>query len=276
MPLPLRRRRRLFLLLLLLLLLLPTCALTNTEGVDTLRAQAAARNHRQELLNAHLVPPTATPWQPAFVLALFVHHRPDELRMVLENYEQLPFIRESLLVVSEDAFDPAVDAILRQHLTFAPYVRLFFPYAPSLHPDTFPGKPDLCDASASTTIPASQGCLDGFRRRPSDSALKHHSLWLSVFLLEGHLRHLPPHYPGYVFFTEQDLLLDGSVTTLLASLPAQLALLGSADCHGCAGMVHFPKLRPMQRGSSTPQGLRLGRGTISCLPHGLVGGGGGP
>ncbi|KAM0937543.1 putative alpha-1,6-mannosyl-glycoprotein 2-beta-N-acetylglucosaminyltransferase [Dioscorea sansibarensis] len=137
-------------------------------------------------------------------IALYVHNRPQYLKVVVQSLSAVEGIGETLLIVSHDGYYREMDEIV-QGIKFCQVKQIFAPYSPHLFPDSFPGvAPGDCHDKDNAAEKECNGNPDqyGNHRSPKIVSLKHHWWWMMNTVWDG----LPETkgYTGHILFIEED------------------------------------------------------------------------
>ncbi|KAJ8748613.1 hypothetical protein K2173_007603 [Erythroxylum novogranatense] len=137
-------------------------------------------------------------------IVLYVHNRPQYLKVVVESLSKVVGINETLLVVSHDGHFEEMNRIV-QSIKFCRVKQIFAPYSPHVFPDSFPGvSPDDCKHKADPVKKHCEGNPDqyGNYRLPKIVSLKHHWWWMMNTVWDG-LEETKGH-EGHILFIEED------------------------------------------------------------------------
>lgn len=138
------------------------------------------------------------------VIVLYVHNRPQYLKVVVERLSQVVGIAETLLIVSHDGYFDAMNKIV-EGIKFCRVKQIFAPYSPHVFSDSFPGvSSDDCKEKDDA---AKSGCVGnpdqyGNHRSPKIVSLKHHWWWMMNTVWDG-LKETREH-SGHILFIEED------------------------------------------------------------------------
>ncbi|XP_024535453.1 alpha-1,6-mannosyl-glycoprotein 2-beta-N-acetylglucosaminyltransferase-like [Selaginella moellendorffii] len=151
--------------------------------------------------NSELFPALA---RDHIIVVLYVHNRPQYLRVVIEGLSRVEGINETLLIVSHDGFYPEM-AELVEKIDFCQVKQLFAAYSPHLFPSSFPGtSPGDCKNKDDPVAKKCEGQADqyGNHRSPRIVSLKHHWWWMMNTIWDG----LPETrgYNRHIVFIEED------------------------------------------------------------------------
>ncbi|KAK4594315.1 hypothetical protein RGQ29_018122 [Quercus rubra] len=137
-------------------------------------------------------------------IVLYVHNRPQYLRVVVESLSQVVGISETLLIVSHDGYFEEMNKIVKG-IKFCQVKQIFAPYSPHLFPNSFPGvSPNDCKDKEDAAKQHCEGKPDqyGNHRSPKIVSLKHHWWWMMNTVWDG-LKETRGH-SGHILFIEED------------------------------------------------------------------------
>lgn len=137
-------------------------------------------------------------------IVLYVHNRPQYLRVVVESLSQVVGISETLLIVSHDGYFEEMNKIV-EGIKFCQVKQIFAPYSPHLFPNSFPGvSPNDCKDKEDAAKKHCEGNPDqyGNHRSPKIVSLKHHWWWMMNTVWDG-LKETHGH-TGHILFIEED------------------------------------------------------------------------
>ena len=137
-------------------------------------------------------------------IVLYVHNRPQYLRVVVESLSQVVGISETLLIVSHDGYFEEMNKIV-EGIKFCQVKQIFAPYSPHLFPNSFPGvSPNDCKDKEDAAKQHCEGHPDqyGNHRSPKIVSLKHHWWWMMNTVWDG-LKETRGH-SGHILFIEED------------------------------------------------------------------------
>ncbi|XP_022969101.1 alpha-1,6-mannosyl-glycoprotein 2-beta-N-acetylglucosaminyltransferase [Cucurbita maxima] len=160
------------------------------------------KRNRLPLRNLDLYPNLAKDHIP---IVLYVHNRPQYLRVVIDSLSKVTGISETLLIVSHDGYFEEMDKLV-QNIRFCSVKQIFAPYSPHLFPNSFPGvSPTDCKGKHYPMITTNcRGNPDqyGNHRLPKIVSLKHHWWWMMNTVWDGleETRGLS----GHILFIEED------------------------------------------------------------------------
>lgn len=141
------------------------------------------------------------------IFVLYVHNRPEYLRIVIDSLSRVDGINETLLIVSHDGyFDEMVKIV--ESIKFCLVKQIFAPYSPHVFPTAFPGVSSSdCNGRDDSDETKCEGNPDQFGnyRLPKIVSLKHHWWWMMNTVWDG-LRESRKHY-GDILFIEEDHFL---------------------------------------------------------------------
>lgn len=141
-------------------------------------------NNKQEIHNVD----TFGTSPPAAVIVVQVHNRAKYLQELIYSLSQVSGINTTLLIFSHDLYDELVNQVVSD-ITFARYMRIFYPFPIQLFPDTFPGTdPKDCPRNMSPKKAKQIKCLNadfpdayGHYREAKFTQTKHHWFWKVSF-----------------------------------------------------------------------------------------------
>ncbi|KAK8346524.1 hypothetical protein V6Z11_A07G223500 [Gossypium hirsutum] len=123
-------------------------------------------------------------------IVLYVHNRPQYLRVVVNSLSKVVGISETLLIVSHDGYFEEMNKIV-EGIKFCRLKQIFAPYSPHVFTDSFPGK--HCVGNPDQY---------GNHRSPNIVSLKHHWWWMMNTVWDG-LKETRGH-DGHILFIEED------------------------------------------------------------------------
>lgn len=138
------------------------------------------------------------------VIALYVHNRPQYLKVVVQSLAEVVGIGETLLVVSHDGYFEEMNKII-DGIKFCQVKQIFAPYSPHVFPDSFPGVSSRdCTDKDDSMERHCEGEPDqyGNHRSPKIVSLKHHWWWMMNTVWDG-LKETREHM-GHILFIEED------------------------------------------------------------------------
>ncbi|XP_010689273.2 alpha-1,6-mannosyl-glycoprotein 2-beta-N-acetylglucosaminyltransferase [Beta vulgaris subsp. vulgaris] len=138
------------------------------------------------------------------VIVLYVHNRPQYLKVVVESLSHVERIKETLLIVSHDGYFEEMNKIV-EGIKFCRVKQIYAPYSPHIFPDRFPGVSPLdCKGKDDASEKKCAGNPDqyGNHRSPKIVSLKHHWWWMMNTVWDG-LKETKDHL-GYILFIEED------------------------------------------------------------------------
>ncbi|KAI4305632.1 hypothetical protein L6164_028988 [Bauhinia variegata] len=138
------------------------------------------------------------------VIVLYVHNRPQYLKVVVDTLSRVLGINETLLIVSHDGFFENVNKIVSD-IRFCQVKQIFAPYSPHLFSKSFPGvSPTDCKDKDVASEKNCKGNPDqyGNHRSPKIVSLKHHWWWMMNTVWDG-LKETRGH-SGHILFIEED------------------------------------------------------------------------
>ena len=137
-------------------------------------------------------------------IVLYVHNRPQYLRVVVESLSRVAGIGETLLIVSHDGYFDGMNKIV-EGIRFCQVKQIFAPYSPHIFNNTFPGvSPTDCKDKDDPVKQHCEGNPDqyGNHRSPKIVSLKHHWWWMMNTVWDG-LKETREH-SGHILFIEED------------------------------------------------------------------------
>ncbi|KAI4329832.1 hypothetical protein MLD38_028175 [Melastoma candidum] len=141
------------------------------------------------------------------IIVLYVHNRPQYLRMVVESLSQVVGIGETLLIVSHDGYFHEMNKII-EGIRFCQVKQIFAPFSPHIFSDNFPGMSlNDCRDKDDAATKKCDGNPDqyGNHRSPKIVSLKHHWWWMMNTVWDG-LAETHGH-SGHILFIEEDHFL---------------------------------------------------------------------
>lgn len=163
------------------------------------------------------------------VIVLYVHNRPQYLKVVVESLSKVVGINETLLVVSHDGYFQEMNAIV-DGIRFCQVKQIFAPYSPHVFSDSFPGvSPRDCKNKDDPVQNNCEGTADqyGNHRSPKIVSLKHHWWWMMNTVWDG-MKETRQH-SGHILFIEEDhFIFPNAYLNLLL-----LVRLKSEKCPDC-------------------------------------------
>lgn len=138
------------------------------------------------------------------VIVLYVHNRPNYLRIVVDSLSRVAGINETLLIVSHDGCFEEMSKVV-ESIRFCLVKQIFAPYSPHIFPTSFPGVSSFdCKAKDDPNVMKCKGTRDqyGNHRSPRIVSLKHHWWWMMNTVWDG-LEETRQHY-GDILFVEED------------------------------------------------------------------------
>lgn len=152
------------------------------------------------------------------VIVLYVHNRPQYLKVVVESLSHVERIKETLPIVSQDGYFEEMNKIV-EGIKFCRVKQIYAPYSPHIFPDRFPGVSPLdCKDKDDASEKKCSGNPDqyGNHRSPKIVSLKHHWWWMMNTVWDG-LKETKAHL-GYILFIEEDHLILPNAYRNLQSL----------------------------------------------------------
>ncbi|GFP97240.1 alpha-1 6-mannosyl-glycoprotein 2-beta-n-acetylglucosaminyltransferase [Phtheirospermum japonicum] len=138
------------------------------------------------------------------VIVLYVHNRPQYLRLVVDSLSRVEGISETLLIVSHDGHFKEMNKIV-ENIKFCQVKQVFAPFSPHLFDNIFPGiSPNDCKEKDNPVEKKCEGTPDqyGNHRSPKIVSLKHHWWWMMNTVWDG-LKETNGH-AGHILFIEED------------------------------------------------------------------------
>ncbi|PPR81807.1 hypothetical protein GOBAR_AA38907 [Gossypium barbadense] len=137
-------------------------------------------------------------------IVLYVHNRPQYLRVVVNSLSKVVGISETLLIVSHDGYFEEMNKIV-EGIKFCRLKQIFAPYSPHVFTDSFPGVSSKdCQEKDEAGKKHCVGNPDqyGNHRSPNIVSLKHHWWWMMNTVWDG-LKETRGH-DGHILFIEED------------------------------------------------------------------------
>ncbi|CAB4274525.1 unnamed protein product [Prunus armeniaca] len=137
-------------------------------------------------------------------IVLYVHNRPQYLKVAVDSLSRVVGINETLLIVSHDGYFEEMNKIV-EVIRFCQVKQIFAPYSPHVFPNSFPGvSPTDCKEKDDATKKHCKGTPDqyGNHRSPKIVSLKHHWWWMMNTVWDG-LKETKDH-SGHILFIEED------------------------------------------------------------------------
>ncbi|XP_017627700.1 alpha-1,6-mannosyl-glycoprotein 2-beta-N-acetylglucosaminyltransferase-like [Gossypium arboreum] len=137
-------------------------------------------------------------------IVLYVHNRPQYLRVVVNSLSKVVGISETLLIVSHDGYFEEMNKIV-EGIKFCRLKQIFAPYSPHVFTDSFPGVSSKdCQEKDDAGKKHCVGNPDqyGNHRSPNIVSLKHHWWWMMNTVWDG-LKETRGH-DGHILFIEED------------------------------------------------------------------------
>ncbi|KAJ0507819.1 putative alpha-1,6-mannosyl-glycoprotein 2-beta-N-acetylglucosaminyltransferase [Helianthus annuus] len=138
------------------------------------------------------------------IIVLYVHNRPQYLKLVVDSLSRVSGIDETLLIVSHDGYFEEMNKVV-EGIRFCQVKQIFAPFSPHIFPDSFPGvSPNDCKDKDSAVEKHCEGTTDqyGNHRSPKIVSLKHHWWWMMNTVWDG-LKETTGH-TGDILFIEED------------------------------------------------------------------------
>uniref|UniRef100_A0A0D6R255 Alpha-1,6-mannosyl-glycoprotein 2-beta-N-acetylglucosaminyltransferase n=1 Tax=Araucaria cunninghamii TaxID=56994 RepID=A0A0D6R255_ARACU len=137
-------------------------------------------------------------------IVLYVHNRPQYLRIVVDSLSKVEGINETLLIVSHDGYFEEMNKIV-EGIRFCQVKQIFAPYSPHLFSISFPGvSPGDCKDRDDPAVKKCKGKADqyGNHRSPRIVSLKHHWWWMMNWVWDG--MEETRRHTGHILFIEED------------------------------------------------------------------------
>ncbi|XAR68256.1 Alpha-1,6-mannosyl-glycoprotein 2-beta-N-acetylglucosaminyltransferase [Bertholletia excelsa] len=135
------------------------------------------------------------------VVVLYVHNRPQYLRVVIESLSHVVGIGETLLIVSHDGYFDEMNKIV-EGIRFCQVKQIFALYSPHVFNVSFPGlSPSDCKYKEEKHCKGNHDQY-GNPRSPKIVSLKHHWWWMMNTVWDG-LKETH-HHSGHILFIEED------------------------------------------------------------------------
>ncbi|XP_047941165.1 alpha-1,6-mannosyl-glycoprotein 2-beta-N-acetylglucosaminyltransferase [Salvia hispanica] len=138
------------------------------------------------------------------VIVLYVHNRPQYLRVAVDSLSKVKGISETLLIVSHDGYFDEMNKVV-EGIKFCQVKQIFAPFSPHLFLDGFPGVSSSdCRDKDDAVVKKCEGTPDqyGNHRSPKIVSLKHHWWWMMNTVWDG-LKETSQH-SGHILFIEED------------------------------------------------------------------------
>ncbi|KNA16686.1 hypothetical protein SOVF_086880 [Spinacia oleracea] len=138
------------------------------------------------------------------VIVLYVHNRPQYLKVVIDSLSRVEGINETLLIVSHDGYFKEMNKIV-EGVKFCRVKQIFAPYSPHIFNDSFPGvSPEDCRDKDNASEKKCKGNPDqyGNHRSPKIVSLKHHWWWMMNTVWDG--LDETKDLLGHILFIEED------------------------------------------------------------------------
>ncbi|KAM0959023.1 hypothetical protein ACFX15_023651 [Malus domestica] len=137
-------------------------------------------------------------------IVLYVHNRPQYLKVAVDSLSRVVGINETLLIVSHDGYFEEMNKVV-EGVRFCQVKQIFAPYSPHVFPNSFPGvSPTDCKERDDAKTKHCTGTPDqyGNHRSPKIVSLKHHWWWMMNTVWDG-LKETKDHN-GHILFIEED------------------------------------------------------------------------
>ncbi|KAI5683042.1 hypothetical protein M9H77_04270 [Catharanthus roseus] len=164
------------------------------------------------------------------VIVLYVHNRPQYLKVVVDSLSKVVGISETLLIVSHDGYFDEMNKII-EGIRFCQVKQIFAPYSPHLFQNSFPGiSPTDCKDKEDRVKNNCEGTPDqyGNHRSPKIVSLKHHWWWMMNTVWDG-LKETCQH-SGHILFIEEDHFIYPNAYRNLQLL-TELKQIKCPDCY---------------------------------------------
>lgn len=138
------------------------------------------------------------------VIVLYVHNRPQYLKLVIDSLSHVSGINETLLIVSHDGYFEEMNKII-EGIKFCQVKQVFAPFSPHIFPNQFPGvSPNDCKEKDDPITKNCEGTTDqyGNHRSPKIVSLKHHWWWMMNTIWDGLQETI--NHSGDILFIEED------------------------------------------------------------------------
>ncbi|XP_052178899.1 alpha-1,6-mannosyl-glycoprotein 2-beta-N-acetylglucosaminyltransferase [Diospyros lotus] len=138
------------------------------------------------------------------IIVLYVHNRPQYLRVAVDSLSRVVGIGETLLIVSHDGYYEEMNKIV-EGIRFCQVKQIFAPYSPHVFNSSFPGVSRAdCTGKDDPAKKHCEGSPDqyGNHRSPKIVSLKHHWWWMMNTVWDG-LKETRQHL-GHILFIEED------------------------------------------------------------------------
>ncbi|XP_024389927.1 alpha-1,6-mannosyl-glycoprotein 2-beta-N-acetylglucosaminyltransferase isoform X2 [Physcomitrium patens] len=187
--------------------------LSPVVDVDALRLRGVnlpAPNELSKLLLAcNSLPPRNLDLFPSLrddriLIVLYVHFRPEYLKLAVSALSVVNGINETLLIVSHDGFYEEMNAVV-ESIRFCQVKQIFAPWSPHLYTDQFPGtSPGDCKDKDDAETLGCRGNPDqyGNHRSVRIVSLKHHWWWMMNTVWDG--LEETRGFNGHAMFIEED------------------------------------------------------------------------
>eukprot|EP00249_Psilotum_nudum_P017401 c26303_g1_i1 orf=893-2305(-) len=163
------------------------------------------------------------------IFVLYVHNRPQYLRLVVDGLSKVRGIEEVLLIVSYDGYFEDMISIV-EAIRFCQVKQIFSPYSPHLFNGSFPGlSPGDCQNREDAVLKNCEGNADqyGNYRTPHIVSLKHHWWWMMNTVWDG-LEETRNYYDHIVFIEEDHYLFPNAYRNIQI-----LSALKACKCPDC-------------------------------------------
>ncbi|CAN6707958.1 unnamed protein product [Malus baccata var. baccata] len=137
-------------------------------------------------------------------IVLYVHNRPQYLKVAVDSLSRVVGINETLLIVSHDGYFEEMNKVV-EGVRFCQVKQIFAPYSPHVFLNSFPGvSPTDCKERDDAKTKHCKGTPDqyGNHRSPKIVSLKHHWWWMMNTVWDG-LKETKDHN-GHILFIEED------------------------------------------------------------------------
>ncbi|KAL7593929.1 alpha-1,6-mannosyl-glycoprotein 2-beta-N-acetylglucosaminyltransferase [Lactuca sativa] len=163
------------------------------------------------------------------IIVLYVHNRPQYLKLVVDSLSHVSGINETLLIVSHDGYFEEMNKII-EGIKFCQVKQVFAPFSPHIFPNYFPGvSPNDCKEKDDPIAKNCEGTTDqyGNHRSPKIVSLKHHWWWMMNTIWDG-LQETINHSGDILFIEEDHFIFPNAYRNL-----KMLTDLKSSKCPDC-------------------------------------------
>lgn len=171
----------------------PTRHRMYARTINKLRAKIKKINTDQVIHNSHLGEIT----NKTSIVVIQCHSNVHHLQRLLSSLKKAYFINSSLLIFSHDYYSDKMNKLI-QHINYAKYMQIFYPYSIQLHPKEFPGvERPSCSKDVS--------CVNS-SRNPEAAQSKHH-WWWQVNQIFDHMKALETFSEPILFLEANDYVI---------------------------------------------------------------------